>query len=420
MINGIKPGVWIAQRFSFARKRFRIINIISAISLAGIIIGVSTLLVVMSVLNGFQKLARDLFITIDSPVQLVPFTGRTIKVSDNLLRSIRALEGVASAEPFAEGEAIVATQNKSELVFLKGLSDAAHRRLMHQTHATRPFFTPETIAVGELLAYRTNLYPLQAVKIFSPQLISLGLASLSEPYLLPALSIPETTISSTFSMHKAFDDRYVLTSERFAQNILLLGTGEYSGIDIRVKESESPDIVTYRIREWLAKSAFKKTCKVRTLEEKYSNIFTVMQLEKWISFSVLMLIILVAGLSLTGALAMTAIDKQHELFYLRCLGLEKPQFMAIFIIQGGITGLMGSVAGTVIAWSVCKLQERYGIVELPSKSAFIIHAYPVNMQTDDFLVVGITAILLCFAVSLYPARKAALIATSRTLDLKTN
>jgi lipoprotein-releasing system permease protein len=416
----MKPGFWIAQRFSFARKRFRIINIISAISLAGIIIGVSTLLVVMSVLNGFQKLARDLFITIDSPVQLVSLDSRAIKVSDSLLQALRALEGVKSAEPFAEGEAIMASQDKSELIVVKGLSEAAHRRLMRQTNAIRPFFTPETISVGEILAYRTNLYPFKSVKIFSPELISLGLESLSQPYLIPALRIPETTISSLFSLQKVFDDRYVLTSDRFAQNILLLGKGEYSGIDIRGKEGESSDFVTNNVREWLARSPFKTTCKVRTLEEKYNNIFAVMELEKWISFSVLMLIILVAALSLTGALAMTAIDKQRELFYLRCLGMEKPQFMSIFIIQGGITGLAGTATGTLIAWSVCKLQELYGFVELPSRSAFIIHSYPINMQAGDFIAVSITAIILCLLVSLYPARKAALIATSRSLDLKTD
>ncbi len=138
----MKTGLWIAKRFSFARKRFRIINIISAISLAGIVIGVSTLLVVMSVLNGFQKLARDLFITIDSPVQFVPLDGRTMKVSDSLLQSLRAIEGVESAEPFSEGEAIMASRNKSELVIVKGLTETAHRRLMRQTTCNPSFFYP--------------------------------------------------------------------------------------------------------------------------------------------------------------------------------------------------------------------------------------------------------------------------------------
>ena len=133
-----------------------------------------------------------------------------------------------------------------------------------------------------------------------------------------------------------------------------------------------------------------------------------------------MLIILVAALSLTGALAMTAIDKQRELFYLRCLGLEKPQFMSIFIIQGGMTGLAGTAAGISIAGTICKLQELYGIVQLPSKSAFIISAYPVSMHLDDFIIVAITGVMLCLAVSLYPARKAALIATANSLDQKTN
>ena len=388
--------------------------------MVGIVLGVSTLLVVMSVLNGFQKLARDLFITIDSPAQLLPLEGRTLKVSDNLLQSLRAIDGVGSAEPFAEGEAIMATREKSELVIVKGISETAHHRLMRQTHTPRPFFTPEAIAVGELLAYRTSLYPFREVKIFSPELISLGLESLSEPYLIPMLAIPETSVSSLFSLQKLFDDRYVLTSSLFARKILLMGQREYSGIDIRGKEGVSGDACIDNIRDWLARSPLKTSLKVRTLEEKYNNIFAVMQLEKWVSFSVLMLIILVAALSLTGALAMTAIDKQRELFYLRCLGMEKPQFMAIFIIQGGMTGIAGTAAGTAIAWSLCTLQQLYGMVQLPSKSAFIIQAYPVNMQAGDFLTVSITAILLCLLVSLYPARKAALIATSRSLDLKTN
>jgi len=417
----MKTGLWIAQRFSFARKRFRVINVISAISLAGIIVGVSTLLVVMSVLNGFQKLARDLFITIDSPAQIVPVNGRTIAVSETLLQALSALDGVGAVEPYAEGEAVMASGGeKSELVVVKGFSDAAHRRLMQQTHATHPYFTAETIAAGEMLAYRTNLHAFQQVKIFSPELISLGLESLSQPYLIPMLGIPETTVSSVFSLQKIFDDRYVLTSDLFAHKILLLGRGEYSGIDIRQKEGHSRDAFNASLRQWLAGSPMKEIWKVRTLEEKYSSIFTVMQLEKWASFSVLMLIILVAALSLTGSLAMTAIDKQRELFYLRCLGLEKPQFMSIFIIQGGMTGLAGTTAGIIIAWSICRLQELYGIVQLPSKSAFIIPAYPVSMHLDDFVIVGITDVVLCLAVSLYPARKAAMIATSNSLDQKTN
>ncbi|NTW69302.1 MAG: ABC transporter permease [Chlorobiaceae bacterium] len=416
----MKTGLWIARRFSFARKRFRIINVISAISLAGIVIGVSTLLVVMSVLNGFQKLARDLFITIDSPAQLVPLHGRSFAVSDSLLHSIRSIEGVASAEPFAEGEAIMATRDKSELVMVKGLSDTAHKRLIRQTRAGHPYFSDETIAVGELLAWRTNIEAFKMVKIFSPELISFGLESLSEPYMMPVLTIPEARVSSLFSLQKIFDDRYVLTSNRFAEKILLLGQGLSSGVDIRAEDGVSNDAFISALREWLDRSPINKSCRIRSLEEKYSSVFAVMKLEKWVSFGVLMLIILVASLSLTGALAMTAIDKQRELFYLRCLGLEKPQFMAIFIIQGAMTGVIGTAAGVVIAWSICTLQELFGIVKLPSKSAFIIDAYPVSMQLNDFIAVSILAILLCIAVSLYPARKAALIATSRSLDLKTN
>lgn len=416
----MKTAFWIARRFSFARKRFRIINVISAISLAGIIVGVSTLLIVMSVLNGFQKLALDMFTTLEGPVQLVSRNGDPIEVSDSLLASIASVRGVASAEPFAEGEAIMSGGEKSELVMIRGLSATAHRELMRKTGTVQPYFSGETVSSGILLAERMKLSHFHEIKLFSPELITLGLEMLSEPYMLAALKIPETKVSSRFTLQKIFDDRYVLAPNNFARNVLLLGGSSYSGIDIRAEAGVSGPELKKRLDRWLLASPLRKSSTLRTLESKYGDIFAVMELEKWASFSVLMLVVLVAALSLTGSLAMTAIDKQKELFYLRCLGLEKPQFMEIFLIQGGMTGIGGTAAGTALAWIVCRLQEAYGLVELPSKSAFIIEAYPVSMKTTDFLAVGATAIALSFLVSLYPARKAASIAGNHSLETKTN
>lgn len=417
----MNTAFWIARRFSFARKRFRIINVISAISLAGIIIGVSTLLVVMSVLNGFQKLAFDMFTTIEGHVQMVSRNGGTMHYNDALLKSIAALDGVASAEPFLEGAAIISGAKKSELIVIKGMSENAHIELMRNTGARRPYFSPEGVAAGELLSGRMQLTPFSEVRIFSPELIGVGLELLSEPYMLSALEIPRTTLYSTFSLQRIFDDRYVLASNEFVRRVLLTGKDRCTGIDIRGEKGVSASGLRQSLDTWLVSDGNREHAyMLRPLESKYHDIFAVMELEKWASFSILMLVVLVAALSLTGSLAMTAIDKQKELFYLRCLGLEKPQFIALFMIQGGITGIAGTAIGASIAWAICRLQELYGLVELPSKSAFIIEAYPVSMEAGDFLVVGITAIALTLLVSLYPAGKAASIAISHSLDTKTN
>jgi len=411
---------WIARRFSFARKRFRVINVISAISLAGIVTGVSTLLIVMSVLNGFQKLAYDMFTTIEGQVQLVSRYGGSMAVDDRLLDDIVSIDGVATAEPFSEGEAIVSGNKSNELVIIRGMSDNAQRELMRKTGTSQPYFSNESASAGELLATRMQLAPFSEVKLFSPELIGAGLGMLSEPYMLAALEIPKTKVSSIFSLQRLFDDRYMLSSNEFARRVLLIGKDRCTGIDIRAEEGISPSLLLKRLDSWLYASNRKDSYLLRPLESKYHDIFAVMELEKWASFSVLMLVVLVAALSLTGSLAMTAIDKQKELFYLRCLGLEKPQFISIFLIQGGMTGIVGTAIGSLIAWLVCRMQELYGFVELPSKSAFIINAYPVSMKAGDFLVVGLTAIVLTFLVSLYPAGKASSIAMSHSLDSKTN
>lgn len=414
----INTGIWIAGRYSFARKRFRVINIISLLSLGGIILGVSTLLVVMSVLNGFQKLSRDLFTSIDSPVQLVPAKGRSLAVPDSLLHAIRRIEGVGSALPFAEGQAVLTSGEHSELVMVKGLTDEAHAKLMRQKREGRPAYGPDDVSVGESLAFRLGLAPGAEVRLFSPELISVGLQSLSQPYLLPALSLTDSRVASLFSLQKIFDDRYVLASLPVARNTLLLGAGSYSGIDIRSREGISDDELVERLNRWVIANRLDRKFRIRTLEEKYSDLFAVMQIEKWASFSVLMLVIMVAVLSLAGSLAMTVIDKRRELFYLRCLGLEKPQFMTIFIVEGGLTGLVGTAIGSVLAWCICSAQERWGLVQLPSRSAFIIDAYPVSMHAADFLAVGVTTMLLCLLVSFYPAGQAAAIATTHSLDSK--
>lgn len=411
---------WIARRFSFARKRFRVINIISSISLIGIVLGVTTLLVAMSVLNGFQKLAYDLFTTIDAPVRLIRSDGSALADPEELLKGLRALSGITSAEPFLEGEAILDTGVKSELVMLKGLDDTARNRIAAHTRGNQSLFGSGTIAVGEVLAYRNHLYRSQRIHLFSSDLISLGLESLEQPYLLPMPSIPVTTIQSFFSIQKQFDDHYVLTSNKDARSILLYGENSCTGIELRSNGDLSEHELAKTVKHWLENQQQQNIYRIETIDEKYSHIFLVMLLEKWASFAVLMLVVLVAALSLTGSLSMTVIEKHRELFFLRCLGLEKQDFRMIFILQGAATGIIGSIFGMLFAWIICFLQQAYQLVRLPANGAFIINAYPVSMQVPDFVVVGISTLLLCTVISLYPARKAALIAASTSLDLKTD
>ncbi|ANT64887.1 ABC transporter permease [Prosthecochloris sp. CIB 2401] len=413
----IKPGLWIARRFSFARKRFRIINIISAVSLAGIFVGVATIIVVLSVLNGFQELARDLFLQVESPLQIVSRDGKTMPLDRELLIEIEALPDVLIADPFMEGEAVLAAPGMpGELVTVKGISARAEESLMRRTGEPYRYFGPTTISVGDMLAYRAGIRVPQEVRLFSPELISLGLSSLSQPWVLPGLSFPVVRVESIFSLQRVFNDHYVLASLPLASEILLMKEGECSGIDIRSDREtrHASRVLKARIEELIMQQGLDKTLTVRLLEDKYTDVFAVMIVEKWVSFSVLMLVVLVASLSLTGSLTMTAIDKKKELFYLRCLGMERPQFLTIFIVQGVMIGVVGSLGGAGVAWALTTLQERFGIVQLPSKTAFIIDAYPVELLWSDVALTCLITIGLSFLVSLSPAFKAAALGKAET------
>ncbi|HHE07399.1 MAG TPA: ABC transporter permease, partial [Chlorobaculum parvum] len=306
----------------------------------------------------------------------------------------------------------------SELVMVKGVTLEAQRRMQTGAGVRPPRFSGEGVSVGSLLAGRLELYAGQRVRLFSPELISAGLQALSQPELLPALSIGEARVESAFVLQQIFDDRYVLAPLSVGRTILLYGKEHYSGLDVRPQSGVSTEKLDRELRRWISANGLEGQWKIMTLEEKHRELFSVMRLEKWASFAVLMLVIMVALLSLAGSLAMTVIDKKHELFYLRCLGMERLQFMTIFIVEGGLTGLFGTALGSLLAWSLLKAQELYGFVQLPSQSAFIIKAYPVAMQPWDFVTVGVAAMVFTLLVSLYPAGKAAAIATSRSLEDK--
>lgn len=408
----LKANLLVASRFIFAAKKIRIINVITGISALGVIIGTATIIVVLGVMNGFRDLAYNLFLVIDSEAKLVAKRGATIRFSDSLCAELRALDGVASARPFVEGKALMITDKQSGVVMLKGIVPEAYQEMARYLDEHRRPLEDGALTLGLPLAYRFSAMYKTEARLLSAKHIDAGLAALQNPLFYSAIELPTLRVANFFSAHRVYDDIYAIASLRTAQEVFGYAPDVVTGIEARAKPGVSDEELKARLSKWLDERGLSEAYGIESLSDKFLDLFRVMKLEKWGSFIILLLIVIVAALSLIGSLTMTAIEKRRDIYFLYCIGLTPASLRRIFLFEGLLIGVIGVAIGVAIGFLACFLQAKYGIVPLPFAESFIIRAYPVSMVASDFLAVIVAALLIAFLASLYPAQRAALLVAS--------
>ncbi len=400
----------VSRRFIFAKNTTKSINIITGISIAGIVIGVTVICVVLSVLNGFRSIVSGLFLTIDSNVQLIAKEGQTIEVTESMLNTLRSLPEVASAERFIEGKVLIAAKEKSSVVILKAIEQSAIKQLAGYMDVRRQF-GDEDLAVGGGVANRLGAMYQHEIAVISAKMIDEGLNAIQNPLMKRQPAVPIMRVENFFRTHRVYDDVYVLAMLNAGRRIFDYAENEVTGIDIRPKKDVfgkpiSDEALQTAVKKWIKENGLENTLQLTRLEDKFSDLFRVMKMEKWGSFAALMLIIVVASLSLIGSLTMTAIEKRRDLYFLRCIGLTAKDVQHIFLIEGALIGSIGVACGLALGYGIAFLQAQYGLVKLPYGNAFIVKAYPVAIELWDFVWTALLAFLITILASLYPAKRA--------------
>lgn len=401
----------IATRFIFAKKETRIINAITAISITGIIIGTAVICIVLSTLNGFRGIVTNLFLTIDGNVQLVAKSGQSFRLSESQLLSLRVLPEIESATRFLEGKVLIAAKDKSSVVMLKAIEPEALQYLKGFMDIRRGF-GENHLAVGGGVANRLGLMYQTETVIIGAKAIDKGLESIQNPLAVAPPKLPVLSVENFFRAHRIYDDLYVLTGFQTGQSIFDYHSDQLTGIDLRpTRDAFGKPLSDERLRQavsqWIMREELNDTVQLSSLEDKFSDLFRVMKLEKQGSFVALMLIVLVASLSLIGSLTMTAIEKRRDLYFLRCIGLTPNDIEHIFLIEGALIGAIGVTAGLALGFAIAFLQQQYGFVKLPYGNAFIVKAYPIVIEWQDFLGAGFASFFVTLIASVYPAKRAA-------------
>lgn len=393
-----------AWRYFRAKKSTNAINVISWISIVAIVIGTAALILVLSVFNGFEDLVKSLYSSFYTDLKITPASGKTLTLSEEQLAKLRGLPSVRNFAKVVEEKALVQNGDYQSVIHLKGVDDEYRYVTGVADHLIRGNYelgtqhSPRLILGAPIegalgIQADRNLF---ALKIYLPR------KSSSESLdLLSDISNDTIQTSAAFSIQQDFDNKYGITNADFVKDAIGLGANEYSGVEIALKDPSSADEVKKEVEK-----IFGNGYLVQTRYQQNQSLYSVMNMERWIIYGVLCLILVVAAFNMIGALTMLVLEKQKDIGVLHALGGTRGFIQRIFLSEGLLLALMGTVVGMALAYLFVYLQIRFHLIELEGGS-FLINYFPVKPRLADFLLVSATVFVIALLASWLPARKAA-------------
>src|SRR5579863_1965281 len=398
----------VAGRYLRARKGERFVSIIAIFSLIGIALGVATLIVVTSVMSGFQSELENRILGVNGHITIEAFAGGQIDNYQPLLAGVRAIPGVVSALPVLDGQALLTTDrggSKGGLVRGMTLDDlrALHPVSDHIVAGKLSDFTgDDAIIIGIGLAQSYQLRVGDSLTVLSPQ----GAAT-------PFGTVPRIKAYKVVAIFDAglydYNNSVVFMPLPAAQVFFQKPDG-ITGIEIRVADPNNVDALVPPLQKVIG----DRHVWMRDWRHANDTIISVLQVQKDTMFIVLGMIVLVAAFNVISSLIMMVKDKTRDIAVLRTLGADAGAVLRIFLMCGAFVGVTGTVTGTIIGIVFCRnivaIQHFVETItggQVFDSSVFMLTALPNSIDWGDVARVVILALLLSLLATLYPSWKAA-------------
>lgn len=395
----MKLPVYIAKRYLFAKKSRNAINIISAVSVAGVMVGTMALVIILSVFNGLEKMVTGIFSTFDPDIRIEATKGKVFVPDSTLLVQLRQVPGVENYAVTLEENALLRYGDKQFIGTVRGV----------ESHYPSLTGLGESMWDGEFQLHdeKGNDYAVVGLGVAN----NLGLRvnfvtplAIYMPDRTGSISNPESAFnrhyiwpSGIFEVEQEFDSRYVFLPIGIVRDLLRY-TNEISSIEVKLLAGTDMQKATERVR-----SLFGNGYLVRDRFEQQELFYKVMKSEKLAIFIILTFIIIVASFNIIGSLTMLIIEKEKDIRILRSLGAGDSLIRRIFIYEGWMISIIGAMAGLAAGFIICWAQQTFGLVRFQSES-LILDAYPVVMKFPDFLLSGATVLTIGYLAAWYPVR----------------
>jgi len=395
---------FVAKKYFRAKKRTGFISIISYVSIAGVTIGITALILVLSVMNGFEAEVRSKLIGADAHIRLRRYFNKTITEKDRLMEIVLKHPRVVGASPTIHEEGMIRSKQGQRPTYLKAIDLQSIEGVLD---------IKNRVVSGELDFGVKNVDGKDLPGIVLGRYLADALMAFSEKDIVTVM-IPPSQQSSLFAQPKVkqfhvagiielgyydYDRIFSFISLEQAQNLFGMSDG-ISWIEIKVDDYEAAGTVA---EELIEEIGYPYT--TLTWFEMNKSLFSWMQIEKWGAFVILSLIIMVAAFNIISSLIMIVMEKTREIGILKSMGATSKSIMKIFVLEGIFVGLIGTIVGSALGYGIGFAQLKYKIISLPA-DVYIIDSLPIQMQLGDFIAISLAAMVLCFLASIYPAFKA--------------
>ena len=386
----------IVSRFIKARKSRNFVSFITYISILGVTIGSAALIIALSILGGFEKTITEKLIGFASHIRVQGFQGQLFdSYEKDLIKMKSEIPEITNITPFIGKEALIRSKRKIDGVFVNGVdlktdfSDTKYQIVegKYSLNGDGKTSTGE-IVIGKKLANKLD------VKVGDKVIIQ-GISGLPSPLNMPR--IVQFTISGIYETGMSeYDDINVYISLSAAQLLFNYGNA-VSGYSIKVKNPEDAKVVSSKVMQVMGYPYY-----ARTVFQIYRNFFNWIELQKKPIPLVLGLIIAVATFNIIGTLLMVVMEKTSEIGILKAMGATSYSIKKIFVMEGLFIGIVGTILGNILAFTLCYIQETTKILSLPT-GIYYMDSVPVYMRWEEFALVSIISLVLCFFSTLVPA-----------------
>jgi len=398
----------VALRYLRSRDKAGFLSTLAWIALSGVVVGVMALVVALSFASGFERALRDKIIGVNAHLLLLRFDGAVTEVAE-VERKIRQIPDVAEAMPFTYHQAMIRSPASATGTVVRGVPPGALVDLAGP-NLRFPCGGVEALAEGtgagkaatdglpSILLGRAQAESLEVTCGDKVDLISIPVeTSWSDT---PKGTLKSYRVAGIFEVGMyEYDASLALVALSEAQEVFGMGEG-VTGFEVLLADIGATERAAAEFER-----VFPPPFWVKTWKEINPNFFSALKLQKAVMFLVLILIILVAGFNIVSTLIMTVIEKRREVAILKAVGATRRAIGNIFLLQGTVMGLAGTALGLLAGYGVCLLAARYPLVRLDPE-IYYLSSLPVETRTAEFVLVGLAAIVLCGAASLYPALKA--------------
>ncbi|HDZ62657.1 MAG TPA: lipoprotein-releasing ABC transporter permease subunit [Nitrospirae bacterium] len=393
--------LFIAFRYFRSKKTNRGISLNTLISVGGVALGVTALTTVLSVMGGFHDDLQSKILGVNAHIVVLNYTGK-IKDHELLIEKINRIQGVSSSSPVVYGQVMLGFEDRANGVMVRGIepeieSETTDVLEFIKEGSVEDFIENSSdipgIAVGRGLSRNLGLFVGDEITMISP------VGDIGPMGMLPKMKKFKVAAIFEVGMYE-YDSSLALVNMADAQEFFKLD-GEVTGIEVKVDNIYNSKEIAEKVESLLGAPHY-----ARDWMEMNRNLFSALELEKYVMFLILVLVILVASFNIISNLIMIVMEKAREIAVIKAMGAAKGGIMLIFMAHGLIIGVIGTAIGLASGYVLCRLLQTYQFIDLPP-DVYYLSYLPVRVSMVEFIVVASTAVMISFIATIYPSWQAA-------------